>query len=211
MKTVIINGSPRKNWNTAQLLKAAQKGAESAGMEVEYIDLYDITFTGCRSCLACKRKGIDNPYKCYWKDELTPVLESILNADRLIIGSPIYYGEPTVAIRALLERITFPAMSYSTYQSVFNGKIDVDVILTMNASEKYYNQAYDAKMNEYFAPMRFLNGEVRFHPVCDTLQVEDYGRYEMAGFFEEHKRAVHDKLFPFALNEAFKLGAFSEK
>ncbi len=211
MKTVIINGSPRKNWNTAQLLKAAQKGAESAGMEVEYIDLYDIAFTGCRSCLSCKRKDIDNPYKCYWKDELTPVLESILNADRLIIGSPIYYGEPTAAVRALLERITFPAMSYSTYQSVFNGKIDVDVILTMNASEEYYNQAYDAKMNEYFAPMRFLNGEIRFHPVCDTLQVEDYSKYEMAGFSEEHKRTVHDKLFPFALNEAFKLGAFSEK
>lgn len=46
MKTVIINGSPRNNWNTAQLLKEAQKGAESVGAVVEYIDLYDITFTG---------------------------------------------------------------------------------------------------------------------------------------------------------------------
>lgn len=211
MKTVIINGSPRNNWNTAQLLKETQKGAESVGAVVEYIDLYDITFTGCRSCLACKRKGIGNPCKCYWKDELTPVLESVLNADRMIIGSPIYYGEPTAAVRALLERVVFPAMSYSTYQSVFTGKIDVDVILTMNASEEYYNQGYDVRIKEYFAPVRFLNGEVRFHPVCDTLQVEDYSKYEMAGFSEQHKRDIHDKLFPIALSEAFKLGTLSEK
>lgn len=39
MKTIILNASPRKNWNTAQLLKSAAKGAESAGAEVEYIDL----------------------------------------------------------------------------------------------------------------------------------------------------------------------------
>ena len=45
-KTVIVNGTPRKNWNTAQLLKAARKGVESAGEAVEYIDLYDLKFTG---------------------------------------------------------------------------------------------------------------------------------------------------------------------
>ena len=39
MKAIILNASPRKNWNTAQLLKAAQKGAEEAGAETEYIDL----------------------------------------------------------------------------------------------------------------------------------------------------------------------------
>ena len=59
MKTIIINASPRKNWNTAQLLKEAQKGAESVGAETDYIDLYDLNFTGCRSCLACKRKGAE--------------------------------------------------------------------------------------------------------------------------------------------------------
>ncbi|MBR4703371.1 MAG: flavodoxin family protein [Oscillospiraceae bacterium] len=39
MKTVIVNGGPRKEWNTAQLLKSAQKGAEVAGAETEYVDL----------------------------------------------------------------------------------------------------------------------------------------------------------------------------
>lgn len=42
MKTIILNGSPRKNWNTAEMLKSVQKGAESVGAETEYIDLYSL-------------------------------------------------------------------------------------------------------------------------------------------------------------------------
>lgn len=58
MKTIVLNTSPRKNWNTAQVLKAAMDGAKSTGAEVEYIDLYDLNFTGCRSCgLQAERCG----------------------------------------------------------------------------------------------------------------------------------------------------------
>lgn len=53
MKAIVLNASPRKNWNTAKLLKSATEGALSAGAEVEYIDLYDLNFTGCRSCMDC--------------------------------------------------------------------------------------------------------------------------------------------------------------
>ncbi|MBR4329923.1 MAG: flavodoxin family protein, partial [Candidatus Riflebacteria bacterium] len=42
MKVIVLNGSPRTNFNTAQLLKQAQKGAESVGAEVEYYDLIKI-------------------------------------------------------------------------------------------------------------------------------------------------------------------------
>ena len=59
MKTLILNASPRKNWNTAKLLKSAAEGVLSAGAEVEHIDLYDLSFTGCRSCMLCKRKGVE--------------------------------------------------------------------------------------------------------------------------------------------------------
>ena len=44
MKTIILNGSPRKNWNTAMMLKEAQKGAESVGAETEYINLFDLSY-----------------------------------------------------------------------------------------------------------------------------------------------------------------------
>ena len=206
-KVVIIDGGPRKNWNTAQLLHKAQEGAESTGADVEYIRLYDLKYSGCRSCLACKRKGIENPCKCYWKDELSPVLEGVLCADRLILGSPIYYSEPTGMLRSFLERMTFPAMSYNDYSSVFKGRIDVDIFLTMNAGAQYYDSAYKSRRQEYCAPFRFLGGDIRIHPVCDTLQVNDYSRYDMASFSEAHKKAVHDAEFPAALEEAYRVGA----
>ena len=56
-KVMIINGSPRKNFNTAKMLKEAQRGAQDSGAEVEYVNLYDINYKGCISCLICKRKG----------------------------------------------------------------------------------------------------------------------------------------------------------
>ena len=206
-KTIVINASPRKNWNTAQLCKEAARGAEEAGAEVEYIDLYDLTFTGCRSCLACKRKGVVEPGKCVWKDGLTPVLEKVWAADRLICGAPIYFSEPAAGFRGFLERVTFPAMSYNDYSSLFKRRVDVDVFLTMNAPLQYYRQAYERKMQEYFAPFRFLGGEVRLHPVCDTLQVKDYSKHDMASFSEEHKRAVREVEFPKALELAYRIGA----
>ena len=41
MKTIVINASPRKTWNTAEIMQSAQKGAESVGAETEYFNLYD--------------------------------------------------------------------------------------------------------------------------------------------------------------------------
>jgi len=57
-KALFINGSPRKNGNTAQLLKRAMNGAREAGAEVELVNLYDrsLNYKGCMSCFACKIK-----------------------------------------------------------------------------------------------------------------------------------------------------------
>jgi multimeric flavodoxin WrbA len=57
MKIMAINGSPRKEWNTATLLQKALEGAASQGATTELIDLYDLNYKGCISCFACKEKG----------------------------------------------------------------------------------------------------------------------------------------------------------
>ena len=74
MKAIFINGSPRKNKNTAQMLEAAMKGAQEAGAEVEMIHLYGLNYKGCMSCFFCKRKGrlfiwVDN-YQQLWTNNL---------------------------------------------------------------------------------------------------------------------------------------------
>ena len=57
MNILLINGSPRKNMNTATLLEKAAKGARSAGADVELVHLYDYEYSGCKSCFACKIKN----------------------------------------------------------------------------------------------------------------------------------------------------------
>jgi multimeric flavodoxin WrbA len=207
-KVIIINASPRKNMNTAQLLKEAQKGAESVGAETEYIDLFDYTFTGCRSCLACKRRDGERN-KCFWKDDLSPIVGRILAADAVIIGSPIYFSQPTAYFRALWERLAFPVLSYDGGElSYYDGKLNVGFIWTMNAYGDYYEKGTKPAldMTESTAPM-FFHGEVKSYASLDTLQVKDYSRFAMRAFDETAKRKRHDRQFPIDLQECFKMGA----
>ncbi len=206
MKAIILNASPRKNWNTAQLLKSAQKGVEGAGAETEYIDLYDLNFTGCRSCLLCKRKDGER-CKCFWKDDLSPLLDRIFAADILLVGSPIYLGDTTSQFHAFVERLHFCTLSYDDYSNYFTGKVNVGVIFTMNAPLSFYQLHYKQKMLEQANIFRTLNGKVKVLPCCDTLQVKDYSKFNMGSFNAAHKNAHHEKQFPLDLEAARQLGA----
>ena len=72
MYVLAINGSPRKNWNTATLLNKALEGAAAQGAQTELIHLYDLNFKGCISCFACKRKDGKSYGKCAYHDDLSP-------------------------------------------------------------------------------------------------------------------------------------------
>ena len=206
MKTIIINASPRKKWNTAEVLDSARKGAESVGAEVEYVNLYDLVFKGCRSCLICKRKD-KTKGKCYWNDDLTPLIEKIFDSDALIIGSPIYFGQPTSEFRALVERLIFCIMSYDDGSSYYTGKVNVGIFYTMNAPLEFYEQSMKDSLSSTEFLFSFLNGEVISYPVCDTLQVHRYSEYNMAGFSQEAKEKQLILQFPNDLEKAFEIGS----
>ena len=206
MKTIVINASPRKKWNTAEIMQSAQKGAESVGAEVEYFNLYDLVFTGCRSCLKCKLKQ-NTKGKCYWRDDLTDVIEKILDADALLIGSPIYFGQATSEFRALVERLIFCIMSYDDGSSYYTGKLNVGIFYTMNAPLDFYEQSMKESLSSTEFLFSFLNGEVVTYPVCDTIQVSDYSKFNMAGFSQEAKEKQWILQFPKDLEKAFEIGA----
>ena len=145
-KVIILNGSPRKNFNTAKMLKEAQKGAEAAGAQTEFINLYDINYKGCVSCLACKRKGNTTNGLCAYNDDLRPILEKCLNADAIIMGSPIYFSYPTGELRSFMERLLFAAHSYMVdkehggLKRVLTKTIPTGIIFTMNIPESWLEQ-----------------------------------------------------------------------
>jgi multimeric flavodoxin WrbA len=64
MNVIAINGSSRKKWNMATLLRYALDVAASQEAETEQVHLYDLGFTGCTSCFACKLKGGKSNGKC---------------------------------------------------------------------------------------------------------------------------------------------------
>ena len=104
-KIIIIDGGPRKTFNTASMLQKIAEGAASVSSEIEVktIRLYDMQYRGCMSCMACKLKDrVSNV--CKYKDALTPVLEEIAQADGLVMGSPIYFSEVTAQLR-MAEKI----------------------------------------------------------------------------------------------------------
>ena len=94
LKAVFVNGSPRKKWNTAQMLESAMKGAQEAGAEVELINLYDIDFKGCKSCFACKIKNSKTNGVCALKDDLRPVLERCRQDKHLLCFGALHRSLP---------------------------------------------------------------------------------------------------------------------
>ncbi len=206
MKAIAINGSPRKEWNTAQLLKEAVKGAESAGAETKLINLYDLTYKGCISCFGCKRKGAALCH-CYLKDDLSPILEEILQSDILLLGSPIYFGDVTGEMRSFLERLAFITMSYDDYSAqIFQGRINSAFFFTMNAGETF-KAHYEPMMKSTVSMLSKLGGSTECYAAANTLQFSDYSKYHAACFNEQEKISYHNTQFPKDKAAAFEIGA----
>ncbi len=203
MKLVIVNGGPRlRGWNTSEMLAAAARGAAAAGAEVEVVNLYALDFKGCRSCFACQRVGA--AARCAARDDLQPVLERILEADALIVGSPIYFGDVTGETRSFFERLWFPGLAYDKARTVkYQKRKPVGLVFTMNVpSGGQYAPLFgqiQGTMERFFGPTEVLTA-------TDTLQFDDYGRYVSDMFDAEAKRRRHETVFPEDLARAEALG-----
>ncbi|MBL4930446.1 flavodoxin family protein [Clostridium paridis] len=208
MKIIAINGSPRRNWNTATLLNKALEGAESQGAETELINLYDLEYKGCISCFECKRKdGVHG--KCAMKDDLTPVLEKLETADAIILGSPIYYMNITSSMLALLERFLFSHSIYSAeIPTVYPRKIQAGFIYTMNINEKLSDESgIKGVLRTHQKHIeRMLGRQLELLYCYDTYQFTDYDKYESSIFSKEAKAKQKTEQFPIDCKEAFEMG-----
>ena len=210
---IIINGSPRKNFNTAQMLHEAQKGAESVGAEVKYYNLYDYNFSGCRSCFACQRKGSITNGVCAIRDEIRPILEECINAEAMIIGTPVYFSYPTGAFRSFLERLMFANHTYMLdkenggLKRRLNKVIPTGVVFTMNCPEELaYKMNYNVILEENTRSLNHIMGYAESLYSYDTMQFTDFSKYNCDLFNEKQKAEVKQVQFPKDLEKAFDLG-----
>lgn len=204
-----INGSPRKNGNTATMLQNALKGAESKGASTELVNLYDLSFKGCVSCFACKRVGSARSERCAYKDALTPVLEKIEKADALILASPVYVGDLTGATRSFIERFMFPQISYEEGSyTYFNKKLSVGVIATLGAPfDRAKEMGFTRAAESVAQLMKAIFGSGELLLTMDTLQFDDYSKYAASRFDPDHKKKIRDEQFPKDCAAAFDMGA----
>jgi multimeric flavodoxin WrbA len=209
MKVMAINGSPRKDWNTATLLQKALEGAASQGAETELVHLYDLDFKGCKSCFACKTRGDESYGKCAVEDDLAPILQRAAEADAIILGSPFYFGTVSGEMRSFMERLMFPYLMYTPPpRSLFPRKINTGFIYTMNARQegmKPSGQEGRVTQNERLLQMLFGASE----SLCsfDTYQFEDYSKVVADLFDVEKKAKRREEVFPKDCEKAFEMGA----
>ncbi|MDE7230782.1 MAG: flavodoxin family protein [Oscillospiraceae bacterium] len=98
-KILIIQGGGRPNGNTARLVDAFSKGAEDAGHKVEIISLARNEVKGCLGCNACR---YGKP--CVQKDCFNDIVPKIMEADLLVLASPLYFWTISSRLKAFIER-----------------------------------------------------------------------------------------------------------
>ena len=103
MKVVGINGSPRKDGNTAILIETVFQELRKEGIETEMIYIALKPVRGCRACYACLNK---QDKRCAFGDEdgVNECISKMIAADGIVLGSPTYFTDVTAEMKALLDR-----------------------------------------------------------------------------------------------------------
>ena len=204
MNILAICGAANKNRNTATMLKSAFDGAMSVpGATGEMIYLYDLNYHGCTGCHSCKLLDAAKQGHCAVKDGLSPVLEKAIDADVLLIGSPIYYSDVTGETRSFLERYLFPSMTYNKKRvPLYPKRTKIGWVFTMNAPGEAYKEFFDRLAG---MTSRFI-GESEYVMAYQTQQFDDYSKYAATMFDVDMVKRRHIEQFPKDCEAAFNMG-----
>ena len=109
MKVVGFNGSPRKNGNTAILIRRVFRALEEQGIETELIHL---SYKKIHGCIACYKCAENKDQRCAVDDDAAnEYIEKISQAQGVVLGSPVYFMDVTPEMKALIDRVGFVSRS----------------------------------------------------------------------------------------------------
>jgi multimeric flavodoxin WrbA len=128
MKVVAFNGSPRKKGNTSILIDLVFSELNKEGIETELVQLAGKKIRGCIACYKCfenkdKRCSVKN-------DGLNECIEKMLDADGIILGSPVYFSNVTAEMKALMDRAGLVA---TANDSMLRQKVGASVVAARRA------------------------------------------------------------------------------
>ena len=141
MKVIAINGSPQRNGNTRLLLESVLEPLAQAGWKTEIAQIGGKNIPGCRACRNCWK---NQDRRCsFGKDEFNGVLEKMLDADAIVLGSPTYFSDVSAEMKALIDRAGFVSLANDC---ALAGKIGAAVVAVRRGGATH---AFDT-MNHLF-------------------------------------------------------------
>ena len=142
MKVVAFNGSARKDGNTAILLNYALTELQKEGIKTELVQLAGKNIRGCIACRKCFEKK-DKRCSGVTDDIVNECIEKMIEADAIILGSPVYYSDLTAGMKALIERAGFVSRAND---ELFKRKVGAAVVAVRRAGAIH---AFDS-INHFF-------------------------------------------------------------
>lgn len=110
MKTCILMASPRKEGNTAALMKVFCSELKRMNEEFTYHYLYDMEIDGCIACRRCQQDW--SGFNCFRNDDMQQIAEDILDSDIILFATPIYSWYCTPPLKAVMDRLVYGMNKY---------------------------------------------------------------------------------------------------
>ena len=99
-QVLAINGSPRQDGNTAQMLNTVLEVCRKAGLATELYQAGGREVRGCKACGGCAKK----PGQCVQADWVNEVYAKMKSAGAILLGSPTYFADLTPELKAVIDR-----------------------------------------------------------------------------------------------------------
>ncbi|MCL2786598.1 MAG: flavodoxin family protein [Methanomassiliicoccaceae archaeon] len=150
-RMLLVNGSPRSDGSSAELLNMVSEKAAAAGYECERIDLGKLNISHCKGCLSCKETG-----ECAVKDDMSPLYKKFQDADAFTVSVPVYFGNETGLLKNFIDRLyALMKMNADGSWNVRFGNVKKGVV-ALNCGAPDGNMIYHGAMTHLVIIMRMF-------------------------------------------------------
>lgn len=181
IKGVGICGSPRKNGNSATIMKYILDGVKKAGGESKIIYLNDFLFKGCQACKICAKNG-----KCIIEDTLTPVFDTLFEAKIWVLASPIYYDSISGQMKLFFDRCRWLTWVDGEMKPRLKGKRRAVIIVTYGDKRERKEYFHEGEKLAYYLSWMGDFGEVKIISEGGLMDEKDiYSKPHVLKYAEE--------------------------
>ena len=147
MKVCIINGSPRRDGNTEEVLKPFRQKLTELGARVDDIFLKDWRVAPCLECYACQ--DVQGEYGCVQKDDTEEIFRRIGACDLLVLASPIFTWYCTAEMKALMDRHYGLNKFYRSAEGQLIPKLSIALITTHGYEDDFANEPFETGVKRW--------------------------------------------------------------